>query len=1116
MGMGDSWLIAVGVAALALPTLVGEANGLPILRSDELVPPTKFDRVYELDVDAEEPSLIDGRGPTVVAEYDVEFSGSLHLWTSSELDLFARVENPLTGRILRENDDSGDDKNPYIQLTVQTGDLLAVLVAARDAGVAGVVKLHLAAAPESEVTRLASKAAEDGAVEARRLQQEGDLDAARALATELVNDVLAAVGARHSELVADVLSGLGTLTTELGALTASKTARSAARKHVERTRPEGHPDVLYARTILANTCWRLGDLEGARDLHAMTLAAHERIRPADHPDVLRSRVNLGATLYRMGDLSTARDLWEAALAGYERTLPEDHFDLLATRLNLAGAMAEAGDHSAARTIFESILSVHERTLPADHPELLKVRGNVALCMQWMGDLAGSRTLNESVLAGYERTLPEDHPELVGTRNNLASILNELGEHSLACSLFESVVSTFERTLAADHPHLTRARMNLGSVLRRMGELSRARTLLERVLEDLARTLPEEHTDFLLARMTLASVMSDMGDRAGARVLLETAVASCERIWAADHPDLLNARLNLANRMVEMDDLQGARALVPGQLSGMRARVMASLAFAPRQAREIVGAEATRFASALFLTRFADLELQRTVFELQETMRLVAGEAARVLGQARDPEIQVLMGQSRAVRASLGDLVSTSTEERDPEVLSIELTRLMQERDRLERQASRKLAERGVVTNSVEVCRLTEGLAADAALVGFRRIAIWHKDKATGDVMGGTEHLLAHVLENDGTLVRIDLGDAAELEELVASWRPALGVSSLRGISVRESYEASGPEAIGEELRVRLLDPILRQLGDETRRIHVCADDFLFLVPLDALPFEGGYVGDRWSIVNEVSYARLLAPVESSSGDPSLLALGGVAYDAGTAGTQRGDAHHRFLELPQTELEVRAIAKLFEERTGVDAVLLTGEGTTKAALTEHVTGKRFLHLATHGWFAADTIRSTQDGDRGDRERMLMGLQERVTGMVPMLLCGLALAGANQGRDSMGRMSGVLTAEEVCALDLSACDLAVLSACETNVGIRRAGQGIQSLQAALYAAGAKSSITSLWRVDDVATRRLMELFYRQLWEEKKPKAEALWEAKQALREAGAPTRDWAGWVLTGDPE
>ena len=42
-----------------------------------------------------------------------------------------------------------------------------------------------------------------------------------------------------------------------------------------------------------------------------------------------------------------------------------------------------------------------------------------------------------------------------------------------------------------------------------------------------------------------------------------------------------------------------------------------------------------------------------------------------------------------------------------------------------------------------------------------------------------------------------------------------------------------------------------------------------------------------------------------------------------------------------------------------------------------------------------------------------------------------------------------------------------------------------------------------------------FYRQLWEEGEPKARALWRAKGLLRNAGASTSRWAGWVLTGDP-
>jgi CHAT domain-containing protein len=84
------------------------------------------------------------------------------------------------------------------------------------------------------------------------------------------------------------------------------------------------------------------------------------------------------------------------------------------------------------------------------------------------------------------------------------------------------------------------------------------------------------------------------------------------------------------------------------------------------------------------------------------------------------------------------------------------------------------------------------------------------------------------------------------------------------------------------------------------------------------------------------------------------------------------------------------------------------------------------------------------------------------------------------------------------------------------VRRAGVGIASLQSALHAAGARSALTSLWKVPDASTRELMHAFYSGIWIDKLPKAQALWRAKSVLRERRAPLRDWAGWVLTGDAD
>jgi len=226
---------------------------------------------------------------------------------------------------------------------------------------------------------------------------------------------------------------------------------------------------------------------------------------------------------------------------------------------------------------------------------------------------------------------------------------------------------------------------------------------------------------------------------------------------------------------------------------------------------------------------------------------------------------------------------------------------------------------------------------------------------------------------------------------------------------------------------------------------------------------------------------------------------------------------RFSALSGTTAELESIGKLYAATFQREATALTGPLGTKAALLSAAPGSRFLHLATHGWFASESFASQLDtlAEPSARDSW-QRTEETLTGFAPETLCGLALAGANRGRDALGHVPGILTAEELATFDLRNCELAVLSACETNVGIRRAGQGIQSLQTALHAAGARTAITSLWKVDDAATRRLFELFYTKLWKEKLGKADALWQAKMALRAEGHPPRDWAGWVLSGDPD
>jgi hypothetical protein len=98
-----------------------------------------------------------------------------------------------------------------------------------------------------------------------------------------------------------------------------------------------------------------------------------------------------------------------------------------------------------------------------------------------------------------------------------------------------------------------------------------------------------------------------------------------------------------------------------------------------------------------------------------------------------------------------------------------------------------------------------------------------------------------------------------------------------------------------------------------------------------------------------------------------------------------------------------------------------------------------------------------------------------------------------------------------------DLVVLSACETGRGKAYRAEGIVGLTRAFMFAGSPRVIVSLWRVDDAATRALMEAFYRR-WKEGAPAALALRGAQEEVRkrERWSHPRYWAAWTLWGLPD
>jgi CHAT domain-containing protein len=287
---------------------------------------------------------------------------------------------------------------------------------------------------------------------------------------------------------------------------------------------------------------------------------------------------------------------------------------------------------------------------------------------------------------------------------------------------------------------------------------------------------------------------------------------------------------------------------------------------------------------------------------------------------------------------------------------------------------------------------------------------------------------------------------------------------------------------------------------------IAPDGALHLLPFDALvvmPRTREHAVRYWldagpaisyaaSATSMLSLIRRTAPRDAAAIGPVALSVSDPRFASG-ARAVRGvapGAGRIWKPLPGTRIESERLVRAFAPES---VEVLSGSAATEPAVRAALAGKRFVHLATHG-FVTET--------RGD------------------LLAGLVLAppvGLARGNAD----DGLLQLFEIYELPLD-CDLAVLSACETHRGPRVPGEGVFALSRGFLAAGARRVVASLWPVEDQATAELVaDTFDGIAAEYKRGRASdvalLLRNAKRRVRAhlLWSDPSYWAAFVLTGAP-
>lgn len=789
-----------------------------------------------------------------------------------------------------------------------------------------------------------------------------------------------------------------------------------------------------------------------------------------------------------GDTFDGAAAYQHEIQVRRRLLGATHVDTLTSLTRLASWTLEHGLVCDAELLYREALDGFRTTLGEDHPTTLWTKSHLAIVMHFQGDYAEAVCLFREVVQSRRRVQGRDNFDTRGAEVNLARMLYELGEFRESEALYAELFRWFENRYGEKHAITLNCMGSLACAMRGNGTLGEAERLLRRRLA-IGRELDGNETLDIDALHALAIVLQKKGDHPGAEAILRQGLAIHKRIKHVDDPKrvhLLNCLAEVLYAQGRYDEAEATWRKSAESYESVRGRISYS------------GFDRVRFSAdaSPFLRLSACLARNEKPVEAWLYLeRGLARSLIDVVDVASPQAKTTLTAGERSARKKFRTALSES-EERVAVAGTLgseELTSARAERNRCRADLiafDKSMAVKYGIPQSqpYDLARIQRAIDPDVALIAW---IDFPPDAGAVDACG--DHW-ACIIRGDGAPDWIRLagsgrGGAWTADDVTLARRVA------DGIALRPT------DRLSLENDIRAL-AIQRIRSIESRLTNVKRLVVLPVGPMGRVPVQA--LTQRFSVSCAPS-ATVFAWLEASEkrvvmdwSQRMLLALGDPAYKAGT---DDGVA-----ALPGTGYEVRSIARMFESPTASPdaectdrqgATLLMGRDATEDNLQRladdgSLMQYAYIHLSAHGllddlapWKSALLLAPAEPGANG------------------------SLRPRRRGRSRDDR----LTAEQIVQTWTLNAELVTLSGCETGLGKVVGGEGVVGFSQALFAAGARSLVLSLWNVDDKATALLMSRFYANLTGDfiedrqalgesyvrgqRMPKALALYEAKQWLQ-------------------
>ncbi len=265
----------------------------------------------------------------------------------------------------------------------------------------------------------------------------------------------------------------------------------------------------------------------------------------------------------------------------------------------------------------------------------------------------------------------------------------------------------------------------------------------------------------------------------------------------------------------------------------------------------------------------------------------------------------------------------------------------------------------------------------------------------------------------------------------------------------------------------MIEPTLK----DVKTIYISGSNTFNLINFSAIPLsDGRHVADIYDIHQLLTTTDIAETRVKANNYHDAVIFGDIDYEPeGHADSIRGGFH----KLPYSAIEVNMIDSIMRSLQ-VPHKMFTGKIARESdfkLLNGHA--PRLLHVSTHGFMNAPLSTSFDSAAVDTAHTLYNGILSQ---------SGLLFAGANKAWNNLKEREsneGILTSREMANMDLSRCNLIVLSACRSALGENRNLTGVPfGVAYALKMAGVKQVVCSLWSISDKATALFMGSFYQHL--------------------------------------